>query len=357
VVQCAARTNNHGLALDSGRRRVALAGTPGFAQRRELVDLLHRIGDQAGELAEGRALLDLLLEHAEFEKAIDLLLRLVASNNSNPDLVLQLAEVYSAIGDGHQAQRFYRFAIGLLQMENRLPEARLALDQRAVLAKDAPTIAVGRDLLEKGHAVDWDALRHSQSEDQRRRIAEEIGSGRVEREKKDGKKADRKADKGYEPSPVAKVETKPIAKEGSRPVVKSATSTIAKEETRAVVKSATSTIANETPRPPTRTITREEYQPEEKPKTAAIAKEETRAFVKPEPPTIAKAEPSAIAKEETKAFAKPEPTAIARQETAAFVKPEPPAPAKVEPKAGGKAERKGEKKKKGGDGTPIPATN
>jgi tetratricopeptide (TPR) repeat protein len=243
VVQCAARTNNHGLALDSGRRRVALAGTPGFAQRRELVDLLHRIGDQAGELAEGRALLDLLLEHAEFEKAIDLLLRLVASNNSNPDLVLQLAEVYSAIGDGRQAQRFYRYAISLLQMENRLPEARLALDQLALLAKEDPTIAIVRDLLEKGQPIDWEALRHSQSEDQRRRIVNEIGSGRVEREKKEGKKTDKKADKSYEPSPVAKVETKTMAKEATKAIVKAESKAMAKVEAKAVVRAEVKAVA------------------------------------------------------------------------------------------------------------------
>ncbi|HTM23338.1 MAG TPA: DUF4388 domain-containing protein, partial [Kofleriaceae bacterium] len=117
VVHCAARTGNHGLALEYARKRVAYAGAPGFEPRNELVELLRLAGDHTGELATGRELLDQFLEHAEVERALELLQRLIVSHPRDADLVLQLADLFAAVDDARQAARFYRHAIGLLQLE------------------------------------------------------------------------------------------------------------------------------------------------------------------------------------------------------------------------------------------------
>lgn len=181
VVRCAVRTNNQGLALEYARRRVALAGQSGFEARTELVELMRRIGDHAGELAAGRELLEQLLEHAEIEKALELLQRLVASNIRNADLVVQLADLFAAVDDNRQAGRFFRHAVCLLQVENRVAEAHKALDQLASIAADDEAIPVARAALEKGQVVDWEAIRVSLAADQRRRIANEIGTSRIDR--------------------------------------------------------------------------------------------------------------------------------------------------------------------------------
>jgi tetratricopeptide (TPR) repeat protein len=181
VMRCAVRGNNQGIALQYARRRVALVGQPGFEARAELVELLRRSGDHAGEMANGRELLEQLLEHAEFEKAIELLQRLVASNPRNADLVLQLADLYAAVDDPRQAGRYYRHAVCLLQVENRVPEAHKALDQLTALVEGDETIRLARAALDKAQVVDWEAIRASLSQDQRRRLADEIGSGRIER--------------------------------------------------------------------------------------------------------------------------------------------------------------------------------
>lgn len=181
VVRCAVRTNNQGLALEYARRRVAHAGQPGFEARTELVELLRRMGDHVGELATGRELLEQLLEHAEIEKALELLQRLVASNIRNADLVLQLADLFAAVDDTRQAGRFFRHAVCLLQVENRVAEAHKAIDQLAQIAADDETLPAARAALEKGQVVDWEAIRVSLAADQRRRIANEIGTGRTDR--------------------------------------------------------------------------------------------------------------------------------------------------------------------------------
>ena len=181
VVRCAVRGNNQGIALTYARRRVAFVGQPGFEARAELVELLRRSGDHAGEMANGRELLEQLLEHAEFEKAIELLQRLVASNLRNADLVLQLADLYAAVDDPRHAARYYRHAVCLLQVENRLPEAHKALGQLTELIDDDETIPLARAALEKAQVVDWEAIRATLAQDQRRRLADEIGSGRIER--------------------------------------------------------------------------------------------------------------------------------------------------------------------------------
>ena len=181
VVRCAVRGNNQGTALLYARRRVAYVGQPAFEARTELIELQRRTGDHAGELLNGRELLEQLLEHAEIEKATELIQRLVASNPRNADLVLQLADLHAAVDDLRQAGRYYRYAVTLFQVENRLPEALKALDQLAELIPDDESIPLARAALEKAQVVDWEAIRVSLTQDQRRRLANEIGSGRVER--------------------------------------------------------------------------------------------------------------------------------------------------------------------------------
>jgi tetratricopeptide (TPR) repeat protein len=181
VVRSAVRGNNQGLALEFARRRVAVAAAPGFEARAELIELLRRSGDTAGALTNGRELLEHLLEHAEFEKALELLQRLVASNPRNADLVLQLADLFSAVEDPRQAGRFYRHAICLLQVEQRIPEAQRVMEQLIELGGDDPTIPLAKAALAKGQVVDWEAFRASLSQDQRRRLADEIGTGSIER--------------------------------------------------------------------------------------------------------------------------------------------------------------------------------
>jgi tetratricopeptide (TPR) repeat protein len=166
------------MALHYARKRVTAAPPPGFEARNELVELLRRIGDHTGELATGRELLDQLLEHAEVEKAVALLQRLVVSHSRNPDLVLQLAELFSAVDDPRQACRFYRHAVTLLQLDQRMDEALVALDALAALADNDETIPYARAALERGQAVDWEACRSALSEDQRRRLADEIAGTR-----------------------------------------------------------------------------------------------------------------------------------------------------------------------------------
>ena len=181
VVRSAVRSNNQGLALQFARRRVVVATLPGFEARTELVELLRRSGDTAGALSTGRELVEQLLEHAEFEKAIELLQRLVASNPRNADLVLQLADLYAAVEDPRQAGRYYRHVVSLLQVEQRIPEALKALEQIGVLGLEDPTVPLAKIALEKGQVVDWEAFRLSLSQDQRRRLADEIGTSKVER--------------------------------------------------------------------------------------------------------------------------------------------------------------------------------
>jgi hypothetical protein len=179
VVHCGVRTNNLGLALEHARKRVHLAPPPAFEARSELVELLRRTGDHAGELSTGQDLVQQLLESAECEKCQALLQRLIVSHNRNADLVVQLAELLAALDDVRQAQRFYRHAVCLLQLEGRIADAHHALDQLATLTREEDaTLAVAHDLLDKGQAVEWEAIRASLSQDQRRRLADEIvGSG------------------------------------------------------------------------------------------------------------------------------------------------------------------------------------
>ncbi len=172
LIALATRSGNSGVALDYGRRRIGLAAAPAWAPRSELIELLRRAGDHAGELSEGRKLLNDLLEQGEFELAQDLLGRLVASHPRHAELVLQLAEVHAAFGDARQAQRFYRHAVTMLQVDDRLDEARTVLDLLAGMAaedEDRSLVTAARDRLERGVAVDWEKLRVEAASDERRR--------------------------------------------------------------------------------------------------------------------------------------------------------------------------------------------
>ncbi|MFM2091806.1 MAG: hypothetical protein RLZZ127_2295, partial [Planctomycetota bacterium] len=78
IVRIALRRNDQGTALDFARRRVQLP-LDRDAARSDLVALLNRLGHGDQELAEGRRLLDDLMERGEFERAVELLSRLVVS--------------------------------------------------------------------------------------------------------------------------------------------------------------------------------------------------------------------------------------------------------------------------------------
>jgi len=177
LVHHAVRTANFGLAIDRARLRVQLAEGPAWEARDELVELLRRVVDHPAELKAGRELLDDYLVHGEFDRATTLLQRLVASNPRNADLVLQLGELYAALQDERQAQRFYRHGVCLLQLEGRVDEAHKTLDQLAALEHDDEAIALAHDSLTRGQALEWEAIRWNLAQGQRRRLAEEIGAG------------------------------------------------------------------------------------------------------------------------------------------------------------------------------------
>ncbi|MBA3683683.1 MAG: DUF4388 domain-containing protein [Planctomycetes bacterium] len=177
LVHFAVRTHNFGIALERARQRVDLAGGKlAFEARNELVELMRRMGDQANELIFGKQLLDDLLEQGEFDRAVQLLQRLVVSNPRNSDLVLQLAEVCSSLDDQTQAMRFYRHGVTLLQLENRTEEAGRMLDTLERMNEDPDAIAMARELLASGQALEWEAIRWSQEQGQRKRLADELAS-------------------------------------------------------------------------------------------------------------------------------------------------------------------------------------
>ncbi len=175
LVVFAVRRHDYGIALERARQRVQRSeGINKLAARDELVELYRRMGDPAQELKSGSELLDDLLSQGEFDRAVDLLQRLVASNPRNPDLVVQLAEVVHSLGDDRQAQRFYRHAVSLLQVDGRTDEALAVLDQLVNLGEDASAVAMARDLLNRGQALEWEAVRWALEQDQRRRIEGEL---------------------------------------------------------------------------------------------------------------------------------------------------------------------------------------
>jgi tetratricopeptide (TPR) repeat protein len=171
LVRVAVRTNNLGLALDHARRRLDLLG-PGLHReaRSELVELLRRVGDHAAELIAGKELLSGLLENGEFEPAVELLGRLVASHPQEAELVLQLAEAHQALDNVTQASRLLRHGVCLLQMENRLADAQKVLGQLAAIDGEADLVEAARSAMDAGVAIDWDKLRLELA--QRKRMAE-----------------------------------------------------------------------------------------------------------------------------------------------------------------------------------------
>lgn len=183
LVRTAVRTNNNGIALDHARRRIALS--PSFEARSELVELLRRVGDHAGELAAGNELLVEIFAAGKYDQAVELLSRLVASHPKNADLVLQLAEAHNGLNDAHQAMRCYRHAVVLLQVDGRVSDAADVLEQVAALSDEADVIDVARERLIQGMPVDWERIRLELSQESRRKAVERLtdasGQHRIER--------------------------------------------------------------------------------------------------------------------------------------------------------------------------------
>ena len=172
VVRLAVRSNNNGIALDHARKRVLLA--PGYESRSELIELLRRVGDHAGELVAGNELLAEVLIEGRYEQAVELLSRLVASHPKNADLALQLAEVYNSQNDPRQAVRCYRHAVVLLQMDDRIADAKDVLEQLATLADESELVDTARERLEAGTPVDWDKIRLELTQGARRKAVERL---------------------------------------------------------------------------------------------------------------------------------------------------------------------------------------
>lgn len=171
VVNVAVRFSNHGIALEHARKRVAAAGSAAYEPRLAMLELLRLSGDTSGQLTTGKQLLDELLTQGEFEKAVEVLSRLVASHPKNSELVLSLAEVYAALGDERQAFRFYKHAIPLLQLDSKVVEARTALDLLEGMCTDdeKPGVAMARERIDRGQAIDWDKIRRDLEFNQRRK--------------------------------------------------------------------------------------------------------------------------------------------------------------------------------------------
>ena len=147
-----------------------------FDARSEVIELLRRMGDTTAELQAGKEMLNDLLELGEFDRAVTLLQRLVASNPRNADLVLQLADILASLEDARQAQRFYRHGVSLLQLESRIDEARVALDHLEQISEDPEAIARARELLTAGQPLEWEAIRFTLEQDMRRKLEGEIES-------------------------------------------------------------------------------------------------------------------------------------------------------------------------------------
>lgn len=175
LVVFAVRRKDYGIALERARQRVQRAEGPAkLAARDELIELYRRMGDPAQELQSGKELLDDLLAQGEFDRAVGLLQRLVASNPRNADLVIQLADIIQSLGDDRQAQRFYRHAVSLLQVDGRVNEAKAILDQLGELGEDPAALNMARDMLEKGQALEWEAVRWALEQDHRRKLEGEL---------------------------------------------------------------------------------------------------------------------------------------------------------------------------------------
>ncbi len=181
ALRLAIRRADFGSAVELARRRIQ--GAPDddhrFKARGELIELLRRAGDAAGERAAARELLDQLLEAGEVERAVDLLSRQFAAHPRDPDIALQLAEVTAGLGDERMAARCYRHAVQLLQAEGRIKDARNALDQLAQVSDDDILILAARRRLDSGEAVEWDQIRTALEHDQRKGLVDKLGSEMV----------------------------------------------------------------------------------------------------------------------------------------------------------------------------------
>ena len=177
ALRLAIRRADFGSAVELARRRVHVVGEDQrFKARGELIELLRRAGDAAGERSAARELLDHLLEAGEVERATELLSRQFAAHPRDPDLALQLAEVTAGLGDERMAARCYRHAVQLLQAEGRVADARAALDQLGQVSEDDLLLAAARRCLDAGEAVEWEQLRTTLEHDQRQGLVHKLGS-------------------------------------------------------------------------------------------------------------------------------------------------------------------------------------
>ena len=182
ALRLAIRRADFGSAVELARRRIQVVEEDQrFKARAELVELLRRAGDAAGERTAARELLDHLLEAGEVERAVELLSRQFAAHPRDPDVALQLAEVTAGLGDERMAARCYRHAVQLLQAEGRLADARSALDQLAQVSEDELLLAAARRCLDKGEAVEWEQLRTALEHDQRKGLVDKLGSEMIAR--------------------------------------------------------------------------------------------------------------------------------------------------------------------------------
>jgi len=183
ALRLAIRRADFGSAVELARRRVQGAADDEhrFKARAELIELLRRAGDAAGERTAARELLDQLLEAGEVERAVDLLSRQFAAHPRDPDVALQLAEVTAGLGDDRMAARCYRHAVQLLQAEGRIVEARAALEQLGQVSDDDMLLLAARRRLDAGEAVEWDQIRSALEHDQRKGLVDKIGSEMLRR--------------------------------------------------------------------------------------------------------------------------------------------------------------------------------
>ncbi|MEK7411977.1 MAG: hypothetical protein AAB263_01525, partial [Planctomycetota bacterium] len=182
ALRLAIRSANFGFAVELATRRTQIATrAQRFQAHADLVELLRRAGDTAGERAAAKDLLEDLLEAGHFERAVELLSRQFAAHPRDPDLALQLAEIHSSLDDGRMAARCLRHAVQLLQAEGRKDEARTALDQLEQISEDDLLIAAARKRLDAGEAVEWEQIRVSLEQDQRRGLVNKLGSEMIQR--------------------------------------------------------------------------------------------------------------------------------------------------------------------------------
>jgi tetratricopeptide (TPR) repeat protein len=176
IVRIALRRNDQGTALDFARRRLVLP-LDHDAARSDLIALLNRLGYADQELAEGRKLLDDLLERGEFERAVDLLSRLVVSRPDDPELVCSLAEAHAALGHTALSLRCGGHAATLCQAAGDDAGARRMLSLMEESGESEAVLAAAAERLAAGQSLDWIRIRGSVARSQRRRIAEDLSSG------------------------------------------------------------------------------------------------------------------------------------------------------------------------------------